>query len=105
MSICGETSPRSLLAEPGADNYEFMSATKNTTARIRSLRRAVAGVVFAAAVALAELGSVAAAHADTTVTNLGPSMHTPTHHPAFPHQNNMPQPGTRTHHHHQHRHG
>ena len=77
-----------------------MTQTSSTT----WVRRVMAGAVLAAAPALIALGPATAAHADTTVTSPGPSVHAPAHHPAFPNQTNMPQPGTRTHHHHQNRH-
>jgi hypothetical protein len=50
---------------------------------------------------LIALGTATASHADTAVTTNGPSISAPVQHPAFPHQTNMPQPGTSVHHHHQ----
>lgn len=82
-----------------------MNTTRTTTANYTTwVRRLAAGAVLAAAPAFIALGPPTAAHADTVGTNPGPSVHAPTHHPAFPNQTNMPQPGTRTHHHHQNKH-
>lgn len=81
-----------------------MTTARNTTANTTWVRRLMAGAVLAAAPAFIALGPATQAHADTASTNPGPSMHAPAHHPAFPNQTNMPQPGTRIHHHHQNRH-
>lgn len=64
-------------------------------------RRIAAGFALAAAPALIALGAAATSHADTGVTNNGPSVSAPAQHPAFQNQTNMPQPGTAVHHHHQ----
>jgi len=61
-------------------------------------RRIAAGFVLAAAPGLIALGAAATSSAQTT-TN--PNNDTTVSHPAFPHQTNMPQPGTSAHHHHQ----
>lgn len=109
--LCGETSRRHLSVAPGAGDDEVMITTPNTTANITWVPRLLVAVVLAVALTLAALGSVAAlgavaaAHADSSATSPGPNLFTPTHHPAFPHQSNAPQPGSRIHHHHQHRHG
>jgi hypothetical protein len=63
-------------------------------------RRIAAGFALAAAPAVIFLGA-ASAHADTSEANHGPSV---SHHEAFPHQDNAPQPGSSVHHHHQHNH-
>lgn len=63
-------------------------------------RRIAAGFTLAAAPALIALGA-ATAHADSATMNAGPSASA---HQAFPHQHNMPQPGSSTHHHHQRNH-
>ena len=47
------------------------------------------------------LGTATMSHADTSITNNGPSISRPVHHEAFPQQHNTPQPGTSIHHHHQ----
>ena len=61
-------------------------------------RRIAAGFVLAAAPALIAVGAAATSNAQTTgATNHGSSVS----HPAFPHQDNFPQPGTSVHHHHQ----
>jgi hypothetical protein len=60
-------------------------------------RRIAAAAAMIAAPALIALGTATMSHADTTVTNNGPSVS----HPAFPNQHNFPQPGTAIHHHHQ----
>jgi hypothetical protein len=57
-------------------------------------------LAFTAAPALIALGA-ATAHADSASVNAGPSASS---HQAFPHQHNMPQPGTSVHHHHQNNH-
>lgn len=80
-----------------------MTTTRNTISPTW-IRRLTAGAVLAAAPALIALGPSTVAHADVASTDPGPSMHAPLHHPAFPKQSNMPQPGTRTHHHHQNKH-
>jgi hypothetical protein len=64
-------------------------------------RRIAATAALLAAPALIALGTAAASHADTAVTTNGPSISAPVQHPAFPHQSNMPKPGTSVHHHHQ----
>jgi hypothetical protein len=61
------------------------------------LRRSLAAVALLAAPALIALGTATASHADTATANAGSSIS----HPAFPQQNNSPQPGTAIHHHHQ----
>jgi hypothetical protein len=63
-------------------------------------RRIAAATALIAAPALIALGT-ATSHADATATNNGPSISHPVQHPAFPHQTNMPRPGSREHHHHQ----
>ncbi|AIY48241.1 hypothetical protein B7435_02030 [Mycolicibacterium peregrinum] len=63
-------------------------------------RRIAAGFTLAAAPALIALGA-ATSHADSATLNAGPSVSA---HQAFPHQHNMPQPGSSTHHHHQRNH-
>jgi hypothetical protein len=60
-------------------------------------RRLAAVAALTAAPALIALGAATASQAQTSVTNTGPSV---SHH-AFPHQDNVPQPGSRIHHHHQ----
>jgi hypothetical protein len=71
-----------------------MTTTQNTAAaRTTLIRRIAAGAVLAAAPALLALGTATASQADTAVPNPGPSVSAPAH-PAFPHQTNMPQPGT-----------
>lgn len=65
-------------------------------------RRVAATAALLAAPALIALGTAAAGHADTSITNNGPSISSPVHHDAFPHQQNTPKPGTAEHHHHQH---
>jgi hypothetical protein len=62
-------------------------------------RIAAAAALFATPVLIA-LGAAGYAHADSAVTNNGPSVS----HPAFPNQTNTPQPGTAIHHHHQNHH-
>ncbi|MDT5105125.1 MAG: hypothetical protein QOI25_2638 [Mycobacterium sp.] len=64
-------------------------------------RRFAATAALLAAPALIALGTATMSHADTAVTTNGPSISAPAQHPAFPHQSNMPQPGTSVHHHHQ----
>jgi hypothetical protein len=54
-----------------------------------------------AAPALIAIGTATMSHADTAVTNNGPSISAPVAHPAFPHQSNTPKPGTPEHHRHQ----
>jgi hypothetical protein len=65
-------------------------------------RRIAAATALLAAPALIALGTATMSHADTAVTNNGPSISAPVQHPAFPHQTNMPKPGTPEHHRHQH---
>ncbi|MDT5153185.1 MAG: hypothetical protein QOI01_4918 [Mycobacterium sp.] len=65
-------------------------------------RRIAATAALLAAPALIALGTAAASQADTAITNNGPSISTPVHHDAFPHQSNTPKPGTPEHHRHQH---
>jgi hypothetical protein len=60
-------------------------------------RRLAALAAMAAAPALIALGAAGASQAETSVVSTGPSIS----HPAFPHQDNLPQPGTAVHHHHQ----
>lgn len=64
-------------------------------------RRIAAGLVLAAAPALIAVGAAGISSAQTTTgaTNHGSSAS----HPAFPQQDNTPQPGTSVHHHHQNR--
>jgi hypothetical protein len=64
-------------------------------------RRVAATAALLAAPALIALGTAVASQADTSITNNGPSISSPVHHDAFPHQSNTPQPGTSIHHHHQ----
>ena len=64
-------------------------------------RRIAATAALLAAPALIALGAATMSHADTAVTTNGPSISAPVQHPAFPHQSNMPKPGTPVHHHHQ----
>lgn len=94
---------RPLLADAAAGHHLVMTKTRNTTATTW-VRRLMAGVVLAAAPAFIALGPANTAHADTSGTSPGPSVNAPAHHPAFPNQSNMPQPGTPAHHHHQNRH-
>jgi hypothetical protein len=58
-------------------------------------RRIAAGAALLTAPALIALGTATSSHADTTVRYNGPSISAPVQHPAFPHQTNMPKPGTR----------
>ena len=61
-------------------------------------RRIAAVTAMAAAPALIALGAATASQAQpTSVVDNGPSIS----HPAFPHQDNFPQPGSREHHRHQ----
>ena len=62
-------------------------------------RRIAAALALTAAPALIAIGAAATSSAATTTgaTNHGSSVS----HPAFPHQDNAPQPGTSVHHHHQ----
>ncbi|MCV7224931.1 hypothetical protein [Mycolicibacterium komossense] len=62
-----------------------------------STRRLAAATALLAAPVLIALGTATMSHADASVGAAGPSIS----HPAFPHQSNMPQPGTAIHHHHQ----
>ncbi|CAN5611346.1 hypothetical protein BH09ACT8_BH09ACT8_19400 [soil metagenome] len=66
-------------------------------------RRITAGVTLVAAPVLIALGTASMSHADTVITNYGPSasISRPVQHPTFPHQSNMPKPGTPEHHRHQ----
>ncbi|MBJ7339319.1 hypothetical protein [Mycolicibacterium sp.] len=64
-------------------------------------RRIAATAALLAAPALIALGTAGASQADTSITNNGPSVSSPVHRDAFPHQSNTPQPGTSVHHHHQ----
>ena len=64
-------------------------------------RRIAATAALLAAPALIALGTATASHAETSVRYNGPATSAPAQHPAFPHQTNMPQPGTSVHHHHQ----
>jgi hypothetical protein len=66
-----------------------------------STRRVAAATALLAAPVLIALGTATMSHADTAVTNNGPSISAPVHHPAFPHQANTPKPGTPEHHRHQ----
>jgi hypothetical protein len=65
-------------------------------------RRIAATTALLAAPALIALGTAAASQAATSITNTGPSISSPVHHDAFPHQHNTPKPGTPEHHRHQH---
>lgn len=65
-------------------------------------RRVAAAAALLAAPALIALGTAAAGQAAPSVANDGPSVSSPVHHDAFPHQSNTPKPGTAEHHHHQH---
>ena len=68
----------------------------------RTARRIAAGITLAAAPALIAIGvTTAHSHAETTVVNHGPSISHPEMHQSFPHQNNIPVPGSREHHRHQ----
>ncbi len=60
-------------------------------------RRIAAATALLAAPVMIALGTATISHAETSVSNTGPSIS----HPAFPHQTNTPQPGTAVHHHHQ----
>jgi hypothetical protein len=62
-------------------------------------RRIAAVIAMSAAPALIAIGAAATSCAQTTTgaTDHGSSIS----HPAFPHQDNTPQPGTSVHHHHQ----
>lgn len=64
-------------------------------------RRVATTAGLLAAPALIALGTATMSHADTSITNNGPSISRPAHHEAFPNQHNTPQPGTSIHHHHQ----
>ena len=61
-------------------------------------RRIAAVTVMAATPALIALGAATASQAQGTTTNNGPSISHPTTHQAFPHQSNLPKPGTPEHH-------
>ena len=61
-------------------------------------RRLAAVAALTAAPALIALGAATASQAQTAATNTGPSV---SQHHAFPHQDNVPQPGSQVHHHHQ----
>ena len=62
-------------------------------------RRLAAVATLTAAPALIALGAASASQAQTTTTtNTGPGV---SQHQAFPHQANVPQPGSQVHHHHQ----
>lgn len=60
-------------------------------------QRIAAGLAMAAVPALIALGGAASAAAQTAPSAPGPSVS----HPAFPHQDHTPKPGTAVHHHHQ----
>jgi hypothetical protein len=64
-------------------------------------RRITATAALLAAPALIALGTATSSHAETTIRYNGPSISAPEQHPAFPHQSNMPKPGTQEHHRHQ----
>ena len=64
-------------------------------------RRIAAGFALAAAPAIIALGAATASQAEPSAVNPGPSV---SHHEVFPHQQNVPQPGTPEHHHHQNNH-
>jgi hypothetical protein len=63
-------------------------------------RRIAAAAALLVAPVLIALGAAGYSHADSAVTNNGPSIS----HPAFPNQTNTPAPGTAVHHHHQNHH-
>ena len=62
-------------------------------------RRIAAATALVAAPVLIALGTAGISQADTNLGNASAS--TTISHPAFPHQTNMPQPGTAEHHRHQ----
>lgn len=64
-------------------------------------RRIAAGTFLIAAPALIALGTATASQAQTSVTNVGPTISHPVEHKAFPAQSNFPKPGTPEHHRHQ----
>jgi hypothetical protein len=64
-------------------------------------RRIAVTAALLAAPALIALGTATSSHAETTVRYNGPTVSAPQHHVAFPHQSNMPKPGTPEHHRHQ----
>ena len=63
----------------------------------RPVRFCAAALALAAAPALIALGAATASQAQSAPVNPGPSIS----HQVFPHQDNLPQPGTAVHHHHQ----
>ena len=62
-------------------------------------RRIAAG--FALAAAPIALGAATTSQAQATATDTGPHAVAPRHPVVVPHQQNIPEPGTRAHHHHQ----
>ena len=70
---------------------------------MNSINRRLAGTAALLAIpAFIALGLAQDSKADASIANNGPSVSSPAHHDAFPHQSNAPQPGTAVHHHHQH---
>ena len=69
-----------------------------------TLRSLLLATALLAAPALIAIGTAGMSHADTSIRYNGPSVSAPQHHPAFPHQTHIPQPGTASHHHHQNNH-
>ena len=66
---------------------------------MKALVRCLAGAAaMTATLVLFALALATASQAQTTLTNTGPSV---SQHQAFPHQDNLPQPGSQVHHHHQ----
>jgi hypothetical protein len=65
-------------------------------------RRIAATAALLAAPALIALGTAGASQAAPSIANDGPSVSSPVHRDAFPHQHNTPKPGTPEHHRHQH---
>lgn len=63
-------------------------------------RRIAAGAALVIAPALIALGGAGVSHAAPSNDDRGPSLHSPTHHEAFPHQAKI-KPGTPEHHRHQ----
>jgi hypothetical protein len=64
-------------------------------------RRIAAALALTAAPALIALGAATTSHAEGAITNTGPGVSAPQQHKPFPHQHNIPKPGTREHHRHQ----
>jgi hypothetical protein len=81
---------------------EKPTKTESFTSMNITARRIAAGITLAAAPALIAIGvATATSRAETTVVDHGPSITHPTTHQSFPHQNNIPVPGSREHHRHQ----